>query len=75
VSDNTNTGCWVRITVPGDVDGDFNVDIVDVVKITRIYRYEARHPYFDPDADINGDGLISILDVVICTSHYGEKYP
>jgi hypothetical protein len=75
VSDNINAGCWVKITVPGDVDGDFNVDIIDVVKMTRIYKYEARHPDFDPNADINGDGVISILDVVICTSHYGQKWP
>ena len=81
-ADDTFTYGTVTITIPGDVDGNFAVTILDVVLITS--RYMKYVPQFwpgppvlpiDNNCDINGDGTITILDVVICTSHYGEKYP
>lgn len=74
-SDNTYTFGVVKVTIPGDVDGDFYVNILDVVKITALYMYKTSDPGYDPNKDIDGNGVINILDVVICTSHYGEKYP
>jgi outer membrane protein assembly factor BamB len=65
----------VRVTIPGDVDGDFDVDILDVVKITSIYATKLGDLTFNPNSDINNDGVITILDVVICTSHYAQIDP
>jgi hypothetical protein len=59
----------------GDVDGDFDVDIFDVVRITSIYGLTQDDTDFKTESDLDGDGAITILDVVICTSHYGQKYP
>jgi hypothetical protein len=73
IEDNTSTHGIVAVTILGDVDGDFDVDILDVVKITAIYASKVGDPQFRPESDIDGDGLITILDVVICTSHYGQK--
>jgi hypothetical protein len=72
---NTCTDGAVTVTVPGDVDGDFDVDILDVVKITSIYAAKLGDPPFKPNSDIDGDGTITILDVVICTSHYAQTDP
>jgi len=81
-ADNTFVDGVVKVTIAGDVDGDFDVDIMDVVSITG--RYMRPVPLWwpgppalpnDNNCDINGDGVISILDVVICTSHYGQKWP
>jgi hypothetical protein len=74
-TDNTLPGGWVIVTIPGDVDGDFEVTILDVVKITSIYATKLGDPRFRPNSDIDNDGVITILDVVICTSHYAQKYP
>jgi parallel beta-helix repeat protein len=58
-----------------DVNHDLKVDILDVVRITGIYGMTSSNPGWDPYADIAQPyGKIDILDVVICTSHYGEKY-
>ena len=65
----------VTITIKGDVDGDFDVDIYDVVKITGIYGSTRNDPAFSSNSDLDDDGTITIYDVVRCTSHYGETYP
>lgn len=75
ISDNTFDLGQVTLTGMGDVDGNFGVDILDVVRITCIYGYQWNHFLFNPNADLNDDGIIYISDVVLCTSHYGEKYP
>jgi parallel beta-helix repeat protein len=65
----------IRVTVPGDVDGNSVVSIMDVVKITSSYMAKRGQPAYNSNADINDDGVINILDVVICTSHYGQHHP
>lgn len=72
-SDNTFVGGYLFISVPGDVDGDRDVDIYDVVKITGIYGCIQGDADYNPDSDINSSGGIDIYDVVICTSHYGQE--
>jgi hypothetical protein len=74
-ADNTFIYGAIAVTIPGDVDGNFLVNILDVVKITSRYCSRPGDPLYAPVYDIDNDGHISILDVVICTSHYGEKWP
>lgn len=80
--DNTFADGTVKVTIPGDVDGDFDVDIMDIVMITGRYMWHIPQWWPGPPAlpidgncDINGDGIINIQDVVICTSHYAQKWP
>jgi hypothetical protein len=75
VSDNTFVDGWVVVTIKGDVDGDFDVDIYDVVRITGIYQSKRGDPEFNPNSDLDDDDEITIYDVVRCTSHYGQKDP
>jgi len=72
--DNTLIDGWVFVSISGDVDGDKDVDIYDVVKITGIYRSEIGNPNYKANSDINCDGIIDIYDVVICTSHYAQSW-
>jgi hypothetical protein len=74
-TDNSLIAGTVRIEVVGDIDGDLDVDILDVVRITRIYGVREGEPSYDPKSDLDGDGAITILDVVTCTGHYGLRYP
>jgi len=73
--DNVRVGGWVTVTIPGDVDGNFRVNIYDAVKIGSIYAVVEGDPRFNSNSDIDGDGVASSLDLVICTKHYGETYP
>jgi hypothetical protein len=73
IADNTFADGTVIVTIPGDVDGDSNVDIFDVVKITSCYGKKLGDTLYSPNADIDGNGVINILDMAICTGHYGQK--
>lgn len=75
VEDNTFNCGVVTVRLIGDVDGDMDVDILDVVQITSIYGAKRGEPRYDPDSDLDSDGVITILDVVTCIAHYGYKYP
>jgi len=73
-TDNTFVDGWVFVSIPGDVDGDRDVDIYDVVKITGIYYSEIGDPSYKANSDIDSNGVINIYDVVICTSHYAHSW-
>jgi hypothetical protein len=60
----------VRVTIPGDVDGNYTVNISDVIMIARIFGLRQGMPNFNPNCDIDGDGKITILDLVDCITHY-----
>jgi len=74
-TDNFCVGSWIVVTIPGDVDGDFNVDIYDVVAVCVAYGSKRGDLEYKPNCDINNDAKIDIYDVVIACSHYGEKCP
>jgi parallel beta-helix repeat protein len=72
-SDNLLVYGIVKVTVPGDVDGDRDIDIYDIVRITSAYDAWRGQPRFDPNCDIDSNDHINIYDVVIATSLYGYK--
>lgn len=74
-TDNTLTDGPITVTIPGDVDGDFDVDIYDIVKICTAYGSKKGDPKYAPNCDINGDGKINIYDVVIACTNYGKTDP
>jgi hypothetical protein len=73
-ADNTRSGGWVLATVPGDADGNHEVGILDVVKITMCYATSRGQTLYSPNSDLNDNDLINIQDLVICTGHYGQEW-
>ncbi len=61
--------------LPGDINHDGTVDIIDVVALTTIYGSQIGSPTWKPKLDLKRDGKIDILDLVIVTSNYGKKKP
>ena len=74
ITDNSLSEGWVFLTIPGDVDGDKDVDIYDFVKIASIYGAVKGDENYKPERDINSSGNIEIYDVVICGAHYGQNW-
>jgi len=73
---NDNTFTYdgsIIITVPGDVDGDRDIDIYDIVRLASIYGTKRGEARFNPNCDVDSNDEINIYDVVIATSRYGYK--
>jgi hypothetical protein len=66
-------GGVIIVTVPGDTNGDGNIDIYDIVRLSSIYGAKRGEPRFNPNCDIDSNDEINIYDVVIATSRYGYK--
>ena len=58
----TITVTWKYVGVKGDVNGDGNVDISDVVALVNIILNSSSD--HQAEADVNSDGSIDISDVV-----------
>jgi hypothetical protein len=62
-----------RVRALGDVDGDGDVDIYDIVTICLAYDSEEGDPNWVPEADIAEPyGKIDIYDVVTACNNYGS---
>jgi hypothetical protein len=73
-ADNTLIGDQVTVTVSGDVDGDRDVDIFDIVAMASTYGYDEGDPEYIPEHDIDSSGTIDIFDIVIAAGNYGETW-
>jgi hypothetical protein len=74
--DNSYTDGTVKVTMVGDVAPEWNlIDIVDIVTVAIVFGKQKGEPGYNPNADINGDGLIDIVDIVIIAIHFGETEP
>lgn len=78
IEDNSLIGPTVTVSIPGDMDRDFDVDIFDIIRLCIGGPYHAEcigcYPPFPPELDINSDGDLDIFDIVIACMHYGEKH-
>jgi hypothetical protein len=72
--DNTLLGPWIFITLAGDVDGDREVDIFDIVAMASIYGTAEPNPKYDANRDIDNDGDVDIFDIVIAAGNYGRRW-
>jgi outer membrane protein assembly factor BamB len=73
-TDNTLFGGGVLVTIPGDLNGDFTVDILDAIALAQSYSASPGSLQWNPNADINGDGVVNILDAIILANHFNEHY-
>jgi hypothetical protein len=62
----------VRVSVPGDVNGDAKVDIYDAIILAGAYGSTPRSTKWNPNADINDDQTVDIYDAIILAGSYGK---
>jgi hypothetical protein len=64
---------WVIVTIPGDINGDFKVSPQDEVLLTRAYGSTPQMPSKrNPNAEIDGNGVVGLSDLILLAIHYGQ---
>jgi PKD repeat protein len=60
-------------TIPGDIDGDGDVDAIDFGFFAFAYGSSVGDPRYVPEADLDGDGDIDAYDFGTFASNYGTS--
>jgi streptogramin lyase len=74
-ANNNFTGGTVKVTIPGDINGDGTVNILDSILLSNAFLATPSSSNWNPNADINGDGIVNILDAIILANHFLQHYP
>jgi len=61
--------------IPGDIDFNGTVDILDAILLANAFDSKPEDPNWNPSADINNDETIDIYDAITLANHYGETSP
>jgi hypothetical protein len=72
LANNNCTSECVVVTVPGDIKGDFTVDIYDALLLSGAYNSKPSSSNWNANADINGDNVVDIYDALILAGNYGK---
>src|SRR5438445_3646104 len=60
------------VRLKGDVTGDCRVDISDLASVGSTFGKQAGSSGFNTNADLNNDGIINIVDLVIVAGTFGQ---
>ena len=61
-----------KAVIPGDVDGDSHVDILDAINASYSYGKGLGDAGWNPLTDLNGDNTTDIFDFVMLASLFGS---
>ena len=59
----------------GDANGDRRVNVLDAWIVTAAYCSKVGGPRYDPQADLNSDGVVDIEDLIRMALNFGHTYP
>jgi hypothetical protein len=71
-TDNNCTGGLVAVSIPGDINGDFKVSLVDVVLLAQAYGSKPDSANWNPNADIDDSGIVGLSDLAVLAANYGK---
>jgi len=71
-SDNVLIGSYVYIGIPGDVDGNGFVNMLDLYYIAGHFGANRGDPSYVANYDIDDNGTINMLDLYIAAIHFGQ---
>jgi hypothetical protein len=74
-ADNTFVDGWVVVTIPGDINGDFKVNLQDLAILANAYGSKPGDANWNPNADLENNGRVGLPDLTEVAMHYGQTYP
>ena len=73
-ADNTLVDGCVFVTIPGDINGDRRVNVLDAILIANSFNSKPGDANWNPNADINCDDKVNILDCIVLANHFGQSW-
>mgnify|MGYP001031568468 CR=1 FL=1 len=73
IDDNTMVDSKITVTIPGDVEGDFDVDSEDLFMLAPAYNSKLGDPLYNPRCDFDNDGDVDSMDLFILAPNFGKK--
>ncbi len=67
-----NWEIYSKVSLPGDVNEDNRIDVVDLTMTSLSYGAFDSEPRYNLDADINKDGMVDMSDLVVIAHSLGE---
>lgn len=64
----------IKVRMPGDINMDGKVDIIDISAVSRAFGSYPGHPRWNPIVDENEDGIIDIFDIALICRNFGKTY-
>ena len=74
-ANNNCTGGTVYVGIPGDINGDGTVNILDAIALSTAFGSAPSSANWNANADINGDGTVNILDAIILANNFAQSIP
>ena len=63
----------IIVSIPGDVDGNRIVNILDLVAVALSFGSTPGSPKWNPNADVDVNGIINIVDLTYVAIHFGQS--
>lgn len=74
LSDNTLQDGQVTVTILGDVDFNFRVDMGDMTVILDSFGSFPAHPRYNPNCDLDVNGRIDMGDIITALLNFGQHF-
>jgi hypothetical protein len=71
-ADNTLVGGTVFVGVPGDVNGNGKVDVVDLLMVAKAFGTNSHSPSWDPNMDVDCNNKADVIDMLITAKNYSK---
>jgi hypothetical protein len=62
----------IILSIPGDVNGDRKVNILDLTIVALSFGSVQGGPNYNPNADVVRDGVVNIRDLTFVAIHFGQ---
>jgi len=74
-ADNNLMGGTIYVGIPGDVNGDGAVNILDSILQGLAFLAKPGDSNWNPNADVNCDNVVNVLDSIVNGLHFLQHYP
>jgi len=75
LANNNCTGGVVKVSIVGDINGDFKVNLSDLTLLAKAYNTKPGNPKWNPNADFKNEGMVGLDDLTLMARHYNTGIP